>query len=702
MLSTDDVVHFTSLTNAGVAPKEIRTYIRQNTTSIATQQDVYNRIADARREMCEGQSTINALANQLDREGFWSRVQLDPDNRVKAILFAHPESLAYLQAYPDTIILDCTYKTNKYKMPLLDIIGVDASQRSFCIAFAFLSGESQEDFVWALERLKSLFEISHSRFPSVILTDRCLACMNAVATCFPSATSLLCLWHANKAVLRYCQPAFTRQQLQDQQQNIEAWKLFYHDWHQIIKSSTEEIFNNRLFEFRQKYTATHIEEVAYVKTTWLDLYKEKLVKAWVDQHPHFGNVVTFRVEGIHALLKSYLKKSTLDLFEAWKAIKQALLNQLAELRSNQAKQHIRAPIELSGPLYSVVRGWVSHEALRKVEEQRKLLTKSSRLLISRCTGSFSRSQGLPCVHKLEALLTQDQVLQLEDFHSHWHLIRRGTMPFLVEPRQRFDPIAATSSLPQSSIRRELSGFEMVETSEGPNAPPICSKCHALGHTKVSRVCPLRHTELRSHVVTRSEQSQIVPEAISDLSILASPDVSLSPTPVIRIPSSPSAPTMSPLTEAESAPTPTPEPDLESEVEQAPSQPIKYDDPKAIYQRYVEAKDTWYKAQPPGTYVNNKIYRKAMHLPVLYNRTSYDWCLDLKQMGSQCTTSAGSRDWTREEMMAYLDWDRFENDRMDVLVARESRNGLSNRRGVGELWRRAAQDQEEQQALHSST
>ena len=31
-------------------------------------------------------------------------------------------------------------------MPLLDMIGVDAAQRSFCIAFAFLSDKTEEDY----------------------------------------------------------------------------------------------------------------------------------------------------------------------------------------------------------------------------------------------------------------------------------------------------------------------------------------------------------------------------------------------------------------------------------------------------------------------------------------------------------------------------------------------------------------------------
>lgn len=128
------------------------------------------------------------------------------------MLFAYPDSLAYLKAYLDLLFLDYTYKTNKYEMPLLDIIGVNTCQRSFYIAFAFLSGEAEEDYIWALDRLRSMYELCGTRPLSIILIDRCTAYINAVSRCFPSAISLLCLWHANKAVLRYCQPTFVRHQ----------------------------------------------------------------------------------------------------------------------------------------------------------------------------------------------------------------------------------------------------------------------------------------------------------------------------------------------------------------------------------------------------------------------------------------------------------------------------------------------------------
>ena len=468
-----------ALSDAGLAPKEIQTVVRQS-GSLATRQDIYNRIAEVRRDSRQGESPIHALANQLEQEGFWSRVQYGPDRHVTAVLFAHPDSLVYLRAYPEVLLLDCTYKTNKYGMPLLDMIGVDATGRSFCIAFAFLSGETEEDYTWALERLKALYEQCGRVFPSVILTDRCVAVMNAASTLFPS-TTYLCVWHANKAVLARCQPVF---------QTAEEWGEFYTCWFSILGSPTEEVYKERLKEFEKKYALTNLEQVGYIKETWLLPYKEKLVAAWVDQQAHFGNTATSRVEGIHALLKSYLKRSTFDLFEAWKAIRLALNNQLSELQSNQAKQQIRTPLELDKALYRAVIGWVSYEALRKVEKQRQLQWKDPPPS-SPCTGTFTRVYGLPCVHVLT--LRQGEPLLLEDFHSHWRLIRDGAPLHLLEPRQRIEPIRARSALPTSSTQREPSQFEAVEAQ--PRAPSTCSRCHAVGHTRSSRACPLRYSDV---------------------------------------------------------------------------------------------------------------------------------------------------------------------------------------------------------------
>ena len=172
----------------------------------------------------------------------------------------------------------------------------------------------------------------------------------------------------------------------------------------------------------------------------------------------------------------------------------ALLNQLSELQSNQAKQQLRIPLELSSTLYGAVRGWVSHETLRKVEEQRKLLTKKDQSSFLTCTGVFSRVYGLPCLHILDIL---QGALLLDHFHSNWHLKHDGAPQLLLEPRQRIEPIQAQSSLPCSSTKREPSRFEAAEAqaSQRSRAPSRCTKCNTIGHIRSSNACPLRYSDI---------------------------------------------------------------------------------------------------------------------------------------------------------------------------------------------------------------
>ena len=100
-LSDPDKSLVQSMANAGVAPKEIRSFLRTQSDTLATQQDIYNCIAQGKRNLAKGQSNIHALANELDNEGFWSRIQLNEEGRVTAVLFAHPRSLAYLKSLID-------------------------------------------------------------------------------------------------------------------------------------------------------------------------------------------------------------------------------------------------------------------------------------------------------------------------------------------------------------------------------------------------------------------------------------------------------------------------------------------------------------------------------------------------------------------------------------------------------------------------
>jgi hypothetical protein len=156
------------------------------------------------------------------------------------MFFAHPRAIKYLKLYCKVLIIDCTYNTNSAKMPLFEVIRINATRRSFCVCFEFLPGEEEEDLIQALEYLKEM--LGEDCPPGVILMDKAQAQRNAVQAVFPDWTSLLCLWHANKSITQKCKASFT----------ADKWKVFLGGWHTIVLSPTKDIFFKRVDDFKGK------------------------------------------------------------------------------------------------------------------------------------------------------------------------------------------------------------------------------------------------------------------------------------------------------------------------------------------------------------------------------------------------------------------------------------------------------------------
>ena len=56
--------------------------------------------------------------------------------------------IQYFRQWPDVVLLDCTYKTNRFGMPLLNICGSAGNNKTHIICGVFLSSEREEDYGW--------------------------------------------------------------------------------------------------------------------------------------------------------------------------------------------------------------------------------------------------------------------------------------------------------------------------------------------------------------------------------------------------------------------------------------------------------------------------------------------------------------------------------------------------------------------------
>ena len=89
------------------------------------------------------------------------------------------------------LIIDATYKTNEYYIPLLEVVGITSTMRTYPLIFAYLVNERLDRLTWVLGTLKNLIIEKRAVMPSMLVTDRDLALMKTIETCFAMAHHML-------------------------------------------------------------------------------------------------------------------------------------------------------------------------------------------------------------------------------------------------------------------------------------------------------------------------------------------------------------------------------------------------------------------------------------------------------------------------------------------------------------------------------
>jgi hypothetical protein len=93
-------------------------------------------------------------------------------------------SVKYLNKHPNVLLLDCMYKTNKFNIPLLNILGINHHSNSFTITLCFLDHKVTKNYKEAVQHLKALFQ--PEIWPSVVAINCKPALISAVLTHFPA------------------------------------------------------------------------------------------------------------------------------------------------------------------------------------------------------------------------------------------------------------------------------------------------------------------------------------------------------------------------------------------------------------------------------------------------------------------------------------------------------------------------------------
>jgi len=172
------------------------------------------------------------LMKLLERDQYIHWHRLKDEFVVHDLFWCHPDVVKLCNACHLVFFIDNTYKTNRYRLPLLDFVRVTPTRMTFSAGFAYLEGECVNNIEWALEWFQGLF-LRRDRLFVVIVTDRDLVLMNAVKTMFPECTNLLYRFHIDKNVKSKCKSLITQK---------NAWEYVMDAWDSLVDCPSEQQF----------------------------------------------------------------------------------------------------------------------------------------------------------------------------------------------------------------------------------------------------------------------------------------------------------------------------------------------------------------------------------------------------------------------------------------------------------------------------
>ena len=201
--------------------------------------DIYNVKTFLRNEELDSLTSTQILMRALsDNDKWFMKIERNEQQRLQYLFFIAHCMQKLLIENSKVLIMNCIYKTNKYKMSLLIINDVTNLNIFFYVDFCFMKDENFSDYVWALEAMKELYESLQLQFSTVILSNDNKALASVITEIYDvdQMNHELCIWHIEKNMLKHCK---SRRYFDIN----EKFEIFMRRFKNIIYVSTETILH---------------------------------------------------------------------------------------------------------------------------------------------------------------------------------------------------------------------------------------------------------------------------------------------------------------------------------------------------------------------------------------------------------------------------------------------------------------------------
>ena len=318
--------------DVGTKPRSILAAIQHDDPSCnLILRDVYNSIANSRKTRLNQTNFGQVLIHHFEehKEDYLWHLTSDLESHIEYFFLSRRSSIDIFKAHPDIVILDCTYKTNAYKIPLLNDVGVTGNNTTIQLAVVFLQSENEEHLTWAMRLLRELFTSFEIPAPIAFFTDQEAALVNAIESIFPTVPTVptvLCLWHVFKNVIKYAKKHgnnaadievfdtnSTGRKINIRRHETPEFTEFIKTFTNCVQAPTEEVFE----EWRADLHRQSSGIANYIDSQYFDLWKHKIAACCLIRITLFGIQTISRGEGSHNTMKSWLRTSKVDIYTFW-------------------------------------------------------------------------------------------------------------------------------------------------------------------------------------------------------------------------------------------------------------------------------------------------------------------------------------------------------------------------------------------------
>lgn len=292
------------LLELNMRPSLIVQKLKRDTGKVIIAKDIQNMKTSMKRG--DDVENLMQVIRDLREKEKATVITITDENKELQVLYVQTRQMHRMfEGYPEVLILDATYRTNKHRMPLFVFMVEDGAGASHVVAYAFVASEQQHVVTKLLETFVN--ENSKAACTNVVIVDKDFTEISAIRGAFTSRPAVqLCQFHVMKA-FRTAVGQFTH--------SAEEKERLVSSFSELVYAPTSQKFEEAQTDF---LLHANCQACAYFEKNWGNI-KNMWARHLCDKEFTAGNNTTNRVESHNAKIKQILSSSD-KLYEALRSI----------------------------------------------------------------------------------------------------------------------------------------------------------------------------------------------------------------------------------------------------------------------------------------------------------------------------------------------------------------------------------------------